>query len=202
MSAVAVHVCHDCDLLLQVPPALPGGVRRCPRCGAVVARHAGAHLAVPAAHALTSLILLAVTLLFPMLTLKVGGRFQESSLLTGILALWSYDMWFLTLLVAASSVVFPLLFLGGLLVACAALAWNRGGAWLVTLLRMLRFVMGWEMVGVYLLGLFVAVVKLRDMATLVYGPALFAFAALVVTSTLSRGYWQTGQLWRRLGPET
>jgi len=51
------------------------------------------------------------------------------------------------------------------------------------LVRMMQSLRPWGMIEVFLLGVLVAIVKLSSMATVVPGPALWAFVALTVTLT-------------------
>ncbi|MNT72506.1 Paraquat-inducible protein A [compost metagenome] len=48
---------------------------------------------------------------------------------------------------------------------------------------MMQSLRPWGMIEVFLLGVLVAIVKLSSMATVVPGPALWAFVALTVTLT-------------------
>ena len=94
------------------------------------------------------------------------------------------------LLVLATTILFPLLELAVLFYLLAprrrgpARGVPAGFDWLV---RGLRSVRPWGMIEVFLLGVLVAIVKLSNMAVVVPGTALWAFAALtfLLTAVLS-----------------
>jgi paraquat-inducible protein A len=58
----------------------------------------------------------------------------------------------------------------------------------------------WAMSEVYLLGVFVAYVKLSDLATIELGPALFAFIALMVFMVWQDAALEPREVWERLAP--
>ncbi|RYZ11985.1 MAG: paraquat-inducible protein A, partial [Comamonadaceae bacterium] len=99
------------------------------------------------------------------------------------------------LLVLATTLLFPLMQLGILFYLLVPLLQRRRPAGFAFLVRALQSLRPWGMIEVFLLGVLVAVVKLSGMATVVAGPALWAFIGLTVllTSVLSfnpRTFWE------------
>jgi len=64
--------------------------------------------------------------------------------------------------------------------------------------RLLRHVQPWSMMEVFLVGILVAVTKLVDMASVVPGLALWAFAALIVVLAASMASLDEEAVWERL----
>ena len=99
--------CHDCDLLQREQPLSPGQKARCTRCGAVLYR-SKRNSSDRALHlTLAGLILFVLANVYPFMTLQIGGRIQEASLMSGVLELWQRGMWGLSALVFVTSMAAP-----------------------------------------------------------------------------------------------
>ena len=57
----------------------------------------------------------------------------------------------------------------------------------------------WSMMEVFLIGIFVALVKLADMADIVPGLALWAFALLIPVLAAASSFLDPQIVWRRIG---
>ncbi len=106
---------------------------------------------------------------------------DEPSLIGMIAALWSGNDWFLAIVVALFSVVFPAMKLG--LLHNAAYAQSAGGASIPGWFRALS---NWSMLDVVLVALVIFATKTSGLATAFTKPGLWFFAASVVlTATAS-----------------
>lgn len=65
---------------------------------------------------------------------------------------------------------------------------------------MVRALSPWSLVGVFMLGLLVSVVKLQDLATIVPGVAFYAFVALLVVTAAAMASFDPAVLWPAMGP--
>jgi len=177
--------CPVCDALQSVPILPPAHRARCHRCRVVVARGALASYDVPLALCVAALILWAVANGVPFLGLEYGGIRQTNFVVTGAVALWTDGEYFLGLLVAFTSIVVPAAQLG--LGLHLLLALRRGRKpWNADLaVKVLPYLAPWSMLGVFLIGVCVAAVKLGQLASLTPGPGLYAFAGLVLLWTLA-----------------
>ncbi len=188
-------VCEGCDAVYRRAPLQPRDVARCTRCGTELERHAGNQRRRILPLTVASLIMFAIANLFPIVEIEVRGLSSQTTLTGAVVALMAEGMSLVALLVLATTLLFPLLqlcILAWLLVPLARDRQAPGFAWLVRAMQSLR---PWGMIEVFLLGVLVAIVKLSSMATVVAGPALYAFMALTVllTSVLSfdpRGFWE------------
>ncbi len=70
---------------------------------------------------------------------------------------------------------------------------------LVPVFRTLRRVEPWSMMEVFMLGILVSLVKLADMASIVPGIALWAFAALIPALALATSSLDAHLVWDRIG---
>ena len=194
----SIIACHECDLLHCVRELPKGGVARCMRCGAVLYRRRENSLDTVLALTLAGLLLFFIANAFPFLTMRLDANIQETTLLTGVIRLFDQGMPWLALLVVVTSVAAPLFKLVLLLyvVLPLRLGWAPPGAG-----RALRYVIAlqpWAMMEVFLLGILVAMVKLASMADILVGPALYAFAFLILVLAGITSSLDPHEIWDRL----
>ncbi|MBF0128134.1 MAG: paraquat-inducible protein A, partial [Magnetococcales bacterium] len=127
-----------------------------------------------------------------------GGRSQGSTLMGGVEALAGEGMWDLVALVFGTSMLFPFLLLAGLCHILLPLKFGRLPWRMALILRLVNGVTPWAMMGVYLLGVLVAYVKLIAMATVVPGVALYAFFGLILATSAARASLDPRVVWNRL----
>lgn len=191
--------CPECDLIHRVPEVAGPHVARCGRCGAMLygARTADADL--PLALALAGLVLFALANAFPLLSFEMSGRVQANTLVSGVVAFWRGGFPELAVLVFATSVLLPLASLAALVYVLLPLRFGRALRGAVVVFRFARALRPWAMVEVYMLGVFVAMVKLADVAAIVPGTALYCFAGVIVATAAAEWTLDSRTVWRRLG---
>ncbi len=190
--------CHDCDLLQRLPPLKPGQSARCLRCNALLYSRKRTSLEFSLALAATGIILFAIANLFPFLSLNAHGQIQDSTLISGALAMFDSDRPMLAALVLLTAFVFPLLDLLGTLYILLNVRIGRTSRALLPLFRFLRSVKPWGMLEVFLLAVLVAVVKLGDLATVIPGVALYSFCLLILTMAALASSLDAHLIWNRL----
>lgn len=193
--------CHDCDLLQQVPTVPAGGAARCGRCDAVLTRVIPRTFERTAALGLAALILLIVANVFPLLTLEIQGRLTHMSIVAGAWNLWLQGAGWLAGLVFVTTLIAPALHVGLLLWVVLPLAGGRRGPAGARAFRWLQSIRPWSMAEVFMLGVLVSMVKLADLAVIVPGIALWAFAALIPVLAASMVTLDAEETWRTLAPE-
>jgi len=190
--------CHECDTL-QVLPDLPVGDRaRCLLCGAHLGMNPRGGLDTPLALVLAACILYLAANAFPLVELDLRGLVQASSLTGAALALMREDMIPLGLAVWATSVLVPGLVMSITLYVLLAVRLGRRWPGLRLLLVLLCRLRPWGMLDVFMLGILVAMVKLADMAKIIVGPGLYAFAPLLLVSAGVASTLEPRLLWERL----
>ncbi len=149
---------------------------------------------------LAAMILFLIANTFPFVALQYGDRSEQSLLISGGYALQQAGMGGIGLLVLLTSVVFPFLTIGGMLYLLLPLRCGYRPPWMTPVWRLVRALNPWSLVGVFMLGLLVSVVKLQDMATIVPGVAFYAFIGLLVVSAAAVASFDPAVLWPRIGP--
>ncbi|MEO5340447.1 MAG: paraquat-inducible protein A [Magnetococcus sp. MYC-9] len=181
--SIHLSACPHCDALHRVQRLPCGRSALCTRCGLALYHSRFVGVERPLAFALTGLFLFVIANSHPLLTLELGGRIQTSTLWEGVTALSEAGLWLLPPLVFCTSLLFPLLLLVGMLYLLLPLKFDRpAGRHAAWVLRAINHATPWSMTGIYTLGVMVALVKLRDMATVTPGMALYAFFGLLLTT--------------------
>ena len=194
-----VLCCPTCALTLQVAALQPGQRAECPRCGSTVTEGPHGSLRVTAALALAALILYVPANLYPIMRMHFYGAYSESTVWDGVVSLAQTEQYFVALIVFLASIAIPVLKLAGLLYLVISVRFRLGRR-LRSRARLYRFidVVGpWAMLDVFLLAVLVALVKLGQIATILPGPGLIAFTAVVVLTMLASASFDPHAIWER-----
>ncbi|WP_422086651.1 MULTISPECIES: paraquat-inducible protein A [Variovorax] len=176
-------VCPGCDAIYSRAPLHPRDVAHCPRCGTELARHPGQQQRRILPLTVACLIMFAIANLFPIVEIELQGLRSQTTLAGAVVALSAEGMSVVALLVLATTILFPFLQLCILAYLLVPLSREHRPAGFALLVRAMQSLRPWGMIEVFLLGVLVAIVKLSSMATVVPGPALWAFVALTVMLT-------------------
>ena len=192
--------CHACDGAHRIVPVPVGGKALCGRCGTLLYRNLPRSLDHSTALYLSAFILFVLANTFPFVALKFGDRVEQTLLISGAFALQKAGMPEIGLLVALTSVVFPFLTLCGMLYLLLPLHFGFRPRGMTPVWRIVRTLTPWSLIGVFMLGLLVSIVKLQDLATVVPGVAFFAFIGLLIASAAAVASFDPAVLWPRIGP--
>lgn len=191
--------CPDCGLMQHVPHPPPGAAAHCPRCDTMLRRGRRDPFGPPLALGLAGISLLFVAVIAPMLDVSTAGIDRKSTLLTGPEGLGANGLWELSVVVLFTTIAAPLLHLIGTTWVLLTLrgenppprAARRVFAWMQRLRP-------WSMIEVYLVGVFVAYTKLRQIVHIEIGPALWALIALMVIVIVADYFLDGEAVWRAL----
>lgn len=192
--------CHSCDGAHRIVPIPVGGRALCRRCGALLYRNLPRSLDHAAALYLSAFGLFLLANTFPFVALKYGDRVEQSLLISGGFALERAGMGEIGLLVVLTSVVFPFLTIGGMLYLLLSVRLGVRPPRMTEVWNLVRVLNPWSLIGVFMLGLLVSIVKLQDLATIVPGIAFYAFIGLLVVSAAAAASFDPAVLWPRIGP--
>lgn len=192
--------CHECDLLHRIAPLAPGGKALCSRCAAPLYRNVPDSLERACALYLAALLLWVMANAAPFVSLKLSGRVEENLMLSGPLALARAGMPEVGLLVFLTSILFPFLTIVGTLYVLLPLRFGWRFPGVAPAYRMVRVLTPWSLIGVFMLGLLVSIVKLLDLADVVPGTGLYAFVGLLLVSAAAHANLDHGAIWPRVGP--
>lgn len=191
--------CHECDLLQREVDAAPGATVRCPRCAAVlyrVPRPGDIERAI--ALLVAALVLFAIANTFPILSMEVQGSQTRASVLDAVHALWVAERPLVSVLVFLTGFLLPLVQIAGMLAVLLPFWLGRRNRWLAPALRLVQAVGPWSMTEVFMLGVLVSLVKLTHMATILPGPAMWAYFVMIFVLPAAATTIDTHSLWKRM----
>lgn len=194
----AVVTCLTCGQVQRMAAPAANTAVECCRCGQAIARHKGGSLAHAAAFSLAALILYLPANLYPILRMRFYGAYSESTIWDGCVTLFQQGEWLVATIVFLASIAVPLFKLLCLFFLSFT-AWTRSARWRrqrTRLHRVIEVIGPWAMLDVFLLSVLVALVKLKQLATVLPGPGLFAFTAVVVLTILASASFDPRLIWR------
>jgi paraquat-inducible protein A len=197
-SAENIVACPVCALAQRIEAGHPGAAFECMRCGAFLGREPERDsLHLTAALTLAALVLYVPANLYPILRMYWSGAYSESTVWDGVVSLAHSNQWFVAVIVFLASIAIPLFKLASLfyLVISAQLRSRALPGLRTRLWRFVDVVGPWAMLDVFLLAVLVALVKLRTLATVLPGPGLAAFCAVVVLTILASATFDPRLIW-------
>ncbi len=201
-QAGALISCHECGRLHRREAIPPRARAECSRCGASLYRNVPNSLDRTLACYLAALVLLLLAVSYPFLGMKVGGLVQQNHLYSGALTLYELGMGPLGLVVALTSILFPIMVVLGMIYVLLPVRFGFVPTGIGVVYRAVHALEPWSMVGVFLMGTLISIVKLKAMAAVLPGVGLFAFAGALVLLTAARSNFEPSELWVRVPPKT
>ena len=198
MADQTAVACPDCDLLQRIPEVTEGASVRCLRCGQELWRHRVDAFNHTLALTLAALGCYLIANSLPMLGLTVVGREAFTTVIGGTQQLWLSDQKLVAGLVLFVVVISPALQIGFMLLILMGCRHARPPAWVGRLLRHLPFIRTWSMIEVMLLGVLVAVTKIAEYASVIFGGGLFALFALVILLAAMESCFDPREVWERV----
>jgi len=190
--------CHECGLLHRVKPLPRGAKAKCSRCGFVFYRNKRNGNDRAIALNVSALIFFVLANIYPFMTFKLEGREQINTLISGVIEFYQRDLWFLAILVFGVTILVPLLKILATLYVLIPIKLKRKSKGAITVFRCVEILHPWAMMEVYLLGVLVAIVKLSDLATIEFGPAIYCFAILIVLMVAAEAALEPHDVWEEL----
>jgi paraquat-inducible protein A len=190
--------CKDCDLLIERVETLPGDKALCPRCANTLYQPREQSIERTLALVITGLLLFIPANLLPVMTLHIVGQESTTTIYKGSLVLFQEGLYWTALLVFFASVVVPFCKLLLMLFVSGSLYLERFSALLPYAFRYYHYLDEWGMLEVYMLGVLVAVVKLKGMASIAPGIGLYCFIALLLVATMMSSLLDEDSFWTRI----
>ncbi len=192
-----IITCDMCGLTQRVDELEPTFMAECCRCSSILVKRKINSLARTAAFSLAALVLYVPANIYPILRMNYYGAYSESTVWDGCVTLFRDGQWLVAVIVFLASLLIPLFKLFGLFFLVSTTKFNslrlrRQRTWLY---KTIDVIGPWAMVDVFLLSILVALVKLQQIATVLPGPGLLAFAAMVVCTISASASFDPKLIW-------
>ena len=191
--------CHHCTQLQVVPPMPPASRAICLRCDAVLRHTHHDPLGLPLALNVAALVLFSIAISSTLMQVSRAGQVHIAYLFSGPIGLENYGMWELAAVVLFATVAAPLAKVSVTTTVLLGAHQQHPPDWLRGLFAWAERLRPWSMIEVYLLGVFVAFVRLGTEVHIELGAALYALAALMVVMVAADYTLDTEAVWDVIG---
>ncbi len=192
--------CPGCGLFQLVPELDPGSSARCARCPTLLRRVSTHRLQHIVALALSALILLVVMCTSSLMSVETAGIRRVADLFSGPEELVRQEMAPLAIVVLFVTVVAPLLRLAGMLYVLVRAQGRSPPRHLSRIFAWCEKLRPWSMIEVFVLGVFVAYVKLGDLVTIGLRTGVYALLALTIVLVWLDSALDREAVWEQLDP--
>jgi paraquat-inducible protein A len=197
-SAPQLRECPGCGLLQQVPALAAGTSAYCARCPTILRRVSTHRLDHVMALAIAALVLLAVMCSSALMSVETAGIRHVADLFSGPEELVRQSMAPLALVVLFVTVVAPLARLAGTLYVLVGVQQRRPPRHLRQIFAFAERLRPWSMIEVFVLGVFVAYVKLGGLVEIGLRTGVYALLALTIVLVWLDSVLDREAVWQRL----
>jgi paraquat-inducible protein A len=187
--------CETCSLVVR--PVSRHDPGHCPRCGSEVEWRRHRSIETTWALVIAAAICYLPANLLPVMETTTLGTAETDTIMGGVVLLWETGSWPLALIVLIASVMVPL----GKLVALSYLLVSvqrgsiSGRDERTRLYRMVEIIGRWSMLDVFVDTFTVALVQLDPLMSIVPGPGVLFFAAVVVLTMIAAESFDPRLIW-------
>jgi paraquat-inducible protein A len=192
--------CSGCGLVQRVPGLLPGSTAQCARCPTILRRVSAHRLDHMIALSAAALVLLAVLCTNALMSVETAGIRHVANLFSGPEELVRREMAPLAAVVLFVTVVAPVGRVLATLYVLIRAHEPHPPRHLCPLFAIAERLRPWSMIEVFVLGVFVAYVKLGDLVTIGLQTGVYALFALTVVLVWIDSAFDREKLWERLDP--
>jgi paraquat-inducible protein A len=193
-----ITACPGCDLLLENIEPAPGEKLCCPRCGEILKNPKKDSINRTLALSLTGLLLFPFAVFEPIMTLNAMGMQNSGNIFECVISTWKSGYMFVAVMVALSSIIFPLVKLILLAMVSLYLKLGRSSRYLPLMMRLYIHLDEWGMLEVYMIGLLVTIIKIGHMAKIQYDIGFFCFVGLLLMALGSSIMMDEEEFWKRI----
>lgn len=123
--------------------------------------------------------------LYPFMTMKFSGKYQDSTIWDGIKSLFEGGMWATATIVFMASIIIPVFKFAALLFINFAHLYNFGKVARRSLLILVEFIGRWSMLDIFLVSIMVAIIKFGSFAKVTADISSYLLGFVVIFTMLA-----------------
>lgn len=201
VSRRRLRVCHECDLLLALPPLKTGDKAVCPRCEHTLVRRQSNPAERSLALVVATLITLVLSVAFPFLSFNISGIGNRIELTETASTLIGLHQPLVALCVLLTVIILPAVYLSSLLWLCLGIVRGQPLPRSRQIARTLGYITPWMMADVFVIGTLVSLIKIIGMADIELGMSFWTFCAYALLLLLTTQSVDRDWLWLYLDSE-
>lgn len=187
--------CHDCDLLMLIPPLKHRQQANCPRCGYVLTRFYKHSQEKLLASSLTSLTFLVFSLNFPFIIFSLHGNVKTLTLIESIQNIEDFTYILISALLGFTAFIIPLCFLFCTIFITVSFQRQKLFIFTKPILKLTVLLKPWNMAEIFIISILVSFIKIQTMAYIEFGYALLFYLLFIISLSTSFIYFDRYQLW-------
>ena len=183
--------CHFCGATLD------GSAHHCSRCGHSVHSRRPRSLVSTAAFLMASIIMFIPANFFPIMQTTFLGITESSTIMGGVFLLWSLGSYPVAIVIFLASIVIPITKILSLSWLCWQYYYPTERELLqkIWLYRVTEIVGRWSMIDVFVVAVLTGLVQMGNFISILPGPAVLSFAAVVILTILAAKAFDPRLLW-------
>ncbi|MCI5123784.1 MAG: PqiA/YebS family transporter subunit, partial [Candidatus Electrothrix sp. AR5] len=134
----------------------------------------------------------------PLLTFNILGTATSSSLFQSTLSMFDQGEYLVGILVVLTGLICPLMTLSLLFGVSAGLFLGWQQRWMAVFLHWYHHLTEWAMTDIYLIAVFITIIKMNHAATIEYNPGFFCFIGLVATTVAAQASIDNALFWKMI----
>lgn len=190
--------CSDCGAFVHKIKLRNGYNLSCPLCGAVLAKAKNNSINKTLAFSFSGLILFIPTCFLPVLKLNILGISGDCTMLKGVIQMFGNGFWWMSFIVFFCSVLAPLAVFLLLLFISASVKFNYYTRTLKKALKLYQILNKWIMLDVYMLGILIAYIKMKEFGDLSAGVGLYCFIGVLLIANLTTMIFDRRLVWEKI----
>lgn len=183
--------CHSCGATLDA------SAHHCSRCGHSVHSRRPASLMITSALLVSALVMYIPANFFPIMQTTFLGSSEPSTIMGGVLLLWSLGSYPVALIIFVASIVIPIAKIASLIWLCWQCYYpsQRGIKQKMMLYKMTEFVGRWSMIDIFVVAVLTSLVQLGNLISILPGIAVISFASVVILTMWAALIFDSRLLW-------
>ncbi len=191
-------VCHECGLLIELTRLPEGNKAICPRCNyTLTSSHHDAQNRV-IAFALSALLFLGLSFLFPFLTFSAQGQDRTVTLIESISVMVTENFISLAVLIFIVTVLIPGGYLIGVLYVYISFKCQQLLKGTRETLKLIGYLQHWNMAEIFLIGILVSFIKIASLAEISLGVSFIAYVLFILSMAAAVLHIDKQQAWQWL----
>ena len=195
-------ICPSCDLLLEEIQPLSTHTPVCPRCLRRLHRKRPDSARRTLVLSLTGLLLYLPANFAPLLTFNILGAATSSSLFQSTLSMFDQGEYLVGILVVLTGLICPFMTLSLLFGVSAGLFLGWQQRWMAVFLHWYHHLTEWAMTDIYLIAVFITIIKMNHAAAIGYHLGFFCFIGLVAATVAAQSSIDQSLFWDKLDRTT
>mgnify|MGYP002713083274 CR=1 FL=1 len=187
--------CKDCGIIIEIDEFDDKHQYSCPRCKTVFYRP-GESFTLVSVMAISSLLFFIPVTFLPIMSLEILDQTHSITILEAVWFFIDDGYIVITIIAAASGVIIPVILLTLILTMTLTLKLGSTPDSFKNFYRLYMHLSSWAMAEVYLISIFVAIVKLSGMAELTIDFGLLSFFFFIVTFYITIMWFNPNDLWK------